>query len=368
VIDKTALSLALDLNDQFAFRPTGSTTAAIIAILQALSDYIANEPYVHFISLDFSKAFDTVRHCTLFEKIARIPIPDHIYNWAISFFSDRQHITVFNGHRSVPLPINSSVVQGSAFGPVSFIINASDLHPVSKPNRMFKYADDTYILVPASNAHTIQLELSHIARWSNTNNLKLNLSKTRELIVHKKGCKLSKVDPTAGIERVDSLKILGVTIDSTLGVQQYVSNIMASANQTLYALKILKHLGLKTVALYNVNRSVLIPKLAYASPAWHGFLCANDSGRLQSIINKSVRWGLSGGIALPTFSDVSQQADNNLFQSIIGNASHILRHLLPPVKMHTYSLRQRAHNFTLPKLHPLSKRNFLSRMIFKDIY
>ena len=51
--------LADSLSDQYAFRPTGSTTAALIAILSDLTHLTNRHPYVHVIGLDFSKAFDT---------------------------------------------------------------------------------------------------------------------------------------------------------------------------------------------------------------------------------------------------------------------------------------------------------------------
>ena len=59
----------LSFDDQFAFRPGGSctVTAAIIAILQTISEMLLDNPFVVLISLDFSKAFDTVRHSTLTE-------------------------------------------------------------------------------------------------------------------------------------------------------------------------------------------------------------------------------------------------------------------------------------------------------------
>ena len=53
------------LSDQFAFRPTGSTTAALIAILTSISDLSTSHPDVHIVALYFSKAFDTVRHSIL---------------------------------------------------------------------------------------------------------------------------------------------------------------------------------------------------------------------------------------------------------------------------------------------------------------
>jgi len=47
------------------------------------------------------------------------------------------------------LPINVSIIQGSCLGPVCYIFNASDLYPINPSNKLYKYADDTYLLVPA---------------------------------------------------------------------------------------------------------------------------------------------------------------------------------------------------------------------------
>jgi len=41
---------------------------------------LLTNPYVHLISLDFSRAFDIVHHATVFEKIAMLDLPDNIYN------------------------------------------------------------------------------------------------------------------------------------------------------------------------------------------------------------------------------------------------------------------------------------------------
>ena len=54
----------LTFPDQFTFRPTGSTSAALIQFMHTITSTLANNPYVIVIALDFSKAFDTVHHCT----------------------------------------------------------------------------------------------------------------------------------------------------------------------------------------------------------------------------------------------------------------------------------------------------------------
>ena len=82
---------------------------------------------VTLISLDFSKAFDTVRHATLATKLAILEIPDEIYNWMVNFMKDRGHVTKYEERISGILYINASVFQGSRFGPTAFTVNASDL-------------------------------------------------------------------------------------------------------------------------------------------------------------------------------------------------------------------------------------------------
>jgi len=72
---------------QYAFRPTGSTSAAVISLLHTITNLLQSNPFVIVISLDFSKAFDTVRHSTLLAKMAQLELPIPVYNWIVDFFS-----------------------------------------------------------------------------------------------------------------------------------------------------------------------------------------------------------------------------------------------------------------------------------------
>ena len=71
----------LYFGDQFGFRPTGSTTAALIAITHTVLTMLSSNAYVRVFALDFSKAFDTVRHATLVEKVTKLDMPDQVFNW-----------------------------------------------------------------------------------------------------------------------------------------------------------------------------------------------------------------------------------------------------------------------------------------------
>jgi hypothetical protein len=133
---------------QFAFRPTGSTTAAIITILDHVTRLLATNPFVAVIALDFSKAFDTVRHATLAEKLAQMDLPDDVYNWLCNFLSGRTHSTEYKGGRSNHLGITASIIQGSALGPTAFVVNAGDLTAITPGNEICKYADDTHLIIP----------------------------------------------------------------------------------------------------------------------------------------------------------------------------------------------------------------------------
>jgi len=145
--------------------------------LHTLTELLQTNDYIHVIALDFSKACDSVRRHSLASKLTNFTLPDHLYNWIVNYLSDRQHQTKLGGSISPTLSINASIIQGSALGPVEYVFSASDLHPISPSSHLCKYADDTYLLVPASNSSSIPLEIQHITHRATANNLKLNNTK-----------------------------------------------------------------------------------------------------------------------------------------------------------------------------------------------
>jgi len=359
------------ISDQFAFRPTGSTTAALITLLQHLTDLVSEYGYVHLIALDFSKAFDTVRHSSLLSKVAGLQIDDQLYNWLVDFFSNRQHLTKHNQEISASLSINSSVIQGSGMGPVMYIINASDLHPICPLNIILKYADDTYLIVPSVNSHLIHSEMQHIGFWAESNNLKLNVSKSAEIIFtspHYKESKLPIPPPIPTITRLDRITVLGVVLNSTFKFSEHVEFLLSKVSKTMFALRTLRAHGMADFLLHDVTKATLISQLTYASPAWSGFLSITDNNRLQSVIKKAKRFGYLPS-SFPNFGELCADADENLFSAVRYNPQHVLHTLLPSVKTPTYNLRPRSHNFTLPgNLTTLGSKNFLNRMLFANAY
>jgi len=160
----------LSIEDQYAFRPTGSTTAALVHLFHTITHMLTTNPYVIVLCLDFSKAFDTVRHSTLLEKLAQLDMPDNVYNWMVDFFNGHSHRTKYEGQTSSLHKITASVIQGSSIGPASYVVNAADLKAITPGNEMDKFADDSYIIVPAVNSSSRLAEIKHAENWASVNN------------------------------------------------------------------------------------------------------------------------------------------------------------------------------------------------------
>jgi len=165
-----------------------------------------------------------------------------MYNWINDFFCDRQHCTRYAGQSSSVADITASIIQGSGLGPASYIVTAADLHPVMNGNRIVKFSDDTYLVVPASNSSLRLHEIIHIQILAAYNNMTPNCSKSKEIVFTARGKRGNSIQlpmPCLDIERVRSLRVLGVIVNDQLTATDHVLNIPASCN-VLYALRTLR--------------------------------------------------------------------------------------------------------------------------------
>ena len=266
---------------------------------------------------------------------------------------------------STVVTINASVVQGSVIGPADYIIGTSDLHPLHPQNRLKKYADDSYLLIGSQHKETGPAELRHISEWAASKNLRINSSKTREIvIVRSHSASLSEQPSITGMHRSTSIEILGVTIGEKLALTEHIDRTLGSCSSSLYALRTLRAHGLPTQALFQVARSTTVARLIYASPAWWGFTSGRDRERLERFMQRVVRAGLLP-VNTPTVANLASEADDVLFNAILTDSEHVLRRLCPAHRATQYNLRTRPHPFVLPNK---DDKNFIPRMMFKNIY
>jgi len=93
------------------------------------------------------------------------------------------------------------------------VVTADDLTVKDRANKLIKFADDTYLVIPATRASTRTTEIENVELWVRRNNLSFNRSKSREVIFSdvRNKHKVEPPLPLPDITRDTSLKILGVT-------------------------------------------------------------------------------------------------------------------------------------------------------------
>ena len=112
----------------------------------------------------------------MLHKMDQLNIPDNVYEWFVDYFSGHMHSTKYDGAEPALKPINASVIQGSAVGPASCAVTASDLKATCDMNKLVKFADDTCIVIPASCSDTRSAEIDGVEQWARANNCLLYTS------------------------------------------------------------------------------------------------------------------------------------------------------------------------------------------------
>ena len=128
---------------QFAYRESGNCTSAPLTIQHFIKKHLDNLDCeaVRVFAVDFSKAFDSVRHELLFNKL-NLLLNGYIINWYHSFLYNRQQRMVHNNHLHEWKGVNKGTTQGSVSGPYLFNVFLNDLEiKLGSTPALFKYAD-----------------------------------------------------------------------------------------------------------------------------------------------------------------------------------------------------------------------------------
>ena len=104
---------------------------------------------------------------------------------------------------------------------------------------IFKFADDTYLVVPGVITDTCQEEIDHIQTWAADNSLKLNRNKTKEIGFSSR--REGAPPPSRpDIERMTSLRVLGVIVNDKLTAADHVTMLLSLCSSLLYAMRVLR--------------------------------------------------------------------------------------------------------------------------------
>ena len=171
---------------QFGFREGHSPELALIYLIDKISNSLENGEYVLGVFLDCSKAFNTVNHEILFEKLEMYGVRGIALNWFKSYLKNRYQYVVYNGERSDKKRITCGVPQGSILGPLLFLLYINDLANVSEKLFALLFADDSNMFLSGKNVdelvNSMNIEMEKVTDWLNVNKLSLNLKKTHYMI------------------------------------------------------------------------------------------------------------------------------------------------------------------------------------------
>src|SRR6218665_1579175 len=126
---------------------------------------------------------------------------------------------------------------------------------------LFKVQEWGYLIVGSSRRSGIPVEFNNISKWAENNNLRLNTGKSKEMIISRRRKYDKQPNQQVDIERVNSMKILGITLNSELKVDEHIESLIKSSLTSLYALRILKAHGLRKEVIHKVTEAIIGPNV-----------------------------------------------------------------------------------------------------------
>ena len=260
---------------QFGFRAKHSVNHALISTTELIKSQLEDGNYVAGIFIDLEKAFDTVNHVILIQKLSYYGFRGNSQNLIKSFLSNRKQYVAINGFESDKVNVTCGVPQGSTLGPLLFLIYINDLRFSLKFATANHFADDTCIIYQSKKLKALESDLNHdlklCGEWLNANRLSLNVDKTKLLLFHSNKKKMdydirmkincSQINPS------DHVKYLGIFLDKNLAWDYHISqlsNKFSRSNDVMFKLR--KFIPKQT--LLSVYHSIFYSHLTYEGQVW----------------------------------------------------------------------------------------------------
>lgn len=242
---------------QFGFRAQHSTAHALLLLTEKIRTSIDKGLYSCGIFLDLQKAFDTVDHSILLNKLSHYGVRGLPLQWFTSYLSNRKQFVCIDNVNSNYLNISCGVPQGSVLGPLLFLIYVNDFYKCSQLFDFHLFADDTNLFMNNKNLSELEAllnqELHQVGIWLSTNKLSLNIDKTSFVIFHPPQKKIPFILQlkifNQNIRNDSFVRYLGIIFDCNLNWKKHIHELTK---------KISKNIGILTKVRYFVSKDVML--------------------------------------------------------------------------------------------------------------
>jgi hypothetical protein len=136
---------------QYGFRENHSTSLALMELVEEITTNIDKKLCTTGVFIDLRKAFDTIDHSILIQKLCHYGIRGTASQWLTSYLSDRKQYVCIDNISSCDKIILCGVPQGSILGPILFLLYITDLSNISDKLKFILFADDTNIFYTDKN-------------------------------------------------------------------------------------------------------------------------------------------------------------------------------------------------------------------------
>ncbi|KAK3547190.1 hypothetical protein QTP86_017556, partial [Hemibagrus guttatus] len=255
---------------QFAYRPNRSTDDANSHLLHTSLTHLDTRKgnYVKMLFVDYNSVFITIIPSTLTTKLQHLGLSPSMCQWISNFLTGRPQAVRMGRHVSTSFTLSTGAPQGCVLSPLLYSLYTYDCMATTNSTTIIKFADDTVVvgLISDNNEMAYLEEIRNLENWCQRNNLLLNVSKTKELIVDfstkQERNYQTPVINESPVDRVDSFRYLRVHITQDLSWSCYINTVVKKARQRLYHLRRLRDFRLPSKVFRNFYSSTMaVPNL-----------------------------------------------------------------------------------------------------------
>ena len=340
---------------QYGFRKGHSTMHALVELVDKIKNSIDNGEMTCGIFVDLSKAFDTVNHKILLEKLNHYGFRGKANQLLASYLTNRKQFVEINNHKSSYRPITCGVPQGSVLGPLLFLIYINDLPNCCPLGDTRIFADDTNVLFSSKNADDIlrkgQVIMEQMNNWFVANKLTLNAKKSSFIIFKSTRSKINNLPDkflfnNTEIMRSNSIKYLGLTLDEHLTFNLHIQNVCNSIRRYFKIFyNIRRYINCKQVEI--LYYSMIYSQIKYGLIVY-GFTTKNNIKKLQTLQNQLLKVLTSKDRRHPTNDLHSQlkilKIEDLFFQEKVSFVYNYVNNKLPSSFQNYYSEFSQVHN------------------------